>query len=135
VAIVCLYCDREQEVSRRALTVTCKHCSKSLRLEDLKFKGYEARRTIDTCGTVTVEKKGNVVSDRVNCGGLVVRGKLKGLVRSRGSVVIEGDAELKGDITAVSLRVEAGATLEGQLEVRPLPPAPVNGNGQNGNGH
>ena len=37
--IVCLYCAKPQEVSRRAMTITCKFCSKSLKLEDITIKG------------------------------------------------------------------------------------------------
>jgi hypothetical protein len=73
--IVCLYCNRPQEVGRKAMSVTCKFCNKSLRLEDLRFKEYQARRVIETCGIVTIEKKGNVVADKINCGGLIARGK------------------------------------------------------------
>ena len=47
ITIVCLYCDKPQEVSRRAMTVTCKFCNKSLRIEDLRFKEYQARRNIE----------------------------------------------------------------------------------------
>ena len=54
--ITCLYCERPQEVSRKAMSVTCKYCNKSLKLEDILFKQYTARRTIDTCGVVTIEK-------------------------------------------------------------------------------
>src|SRR5687768_7912372 len=86
--IVCLYCNRPQEVGRKAMSMTCKFCNKSLKLEDQRFTKYEARRTIETLGVVTVEKKGNVVADRVNCGGLVVRGKLKGNVVARGPVLV-----------------------------------------------
>ena len=73
--IVCLHCGKSQDVGRKAMTITCKYCSKSLRLEDLRFKEYQARRVIETCGIITVEKKGQVVADRVHCGGLIVRGK------------------------------------------------------------
>jgi hypothetical protein len=119
VAIVCLYCNRSQDVGRRAMTVTCRYCNKSLRLEDLRFKEYQARRVIDTCGTVTVEKKGHVVTDRVNCGGLIVRGKLKGNIISRGPVFVGPDAEVKGDVSAPSLAVGAGAILEGRYAIGP----------------
>jgi hypothetical protein len=119
VAIICLHCDRQQEVSRKAMSVTCKFCSKRLRLEDLKIKQYEARRVIETCGIVTVEKKGNVVTDRIDCGSLLVKGKVKGEVNSRGTVVLEADAEIKGDITAASLVIGPGAMIEGKLEIRP----------------
>ena len=117
--IVCLYCHRPQEVGRKAMTVTCKFCNKSLRLEDQSFSKYEARRVIDTCGTVTVEKKGNVVADKINCGGLVVRGKLKGTIVSRGPVLVGPEAEIKGDVTAPTLAVGAGAILEGKYDIGP----------------
>ena len=45
--IVCLHCGKMQDVARKAMTITCKHCSKSLRLEDLRFKEYQARRVIE----------------------------------------------------------------------------------------
>ena len=106
-----------QEVGRKALSVTCKFCNKALKLEDLRFQAYQARRVIDTCGIVTIEKKGNVVADKVNCGGLIVRGKLKGEIQSRGPVLVGPEAELRGDVTAPSLAVGAGAILEGQYKI------------------
>ena len=122
--IVCLYCNRPQEVGRRAMSVTCKFCNKSLKLEDITFKKYEARRVIDTCGVVTVEKKGNVVAtEKVNCGGLVVRGKLKATIISRGPVMVGPEAEIRGDVTAPTLAVGAGAILEGHYDIGPKPVA------------
>lgn len=115
--ITCLYCGKPQEIGRKAMSVTCKFCHKSLKLEDLAFKQYEARRAIETCGVVTVEKKGNVVSDRVVCGGLVVRGKLKGHITSRGPVLVGPEAEIKGDVTAPTMAVGAGAILDGQYKI------------------
>lgn len=136
--IVCLYCGKPQEVGRRAQTVTCKFCYKSLQLKDLNIKTYEARRAVETVGIVTVEKRGNVVADRINCGGLIVRGKAKGTVSSRGPVLVGPEAELKGDVTAPALAVGAGAVLEGRYVIGAwaeskapkAPPAapPANGN-------
>jgi hypothetical protein len=117
--IACLYCGKPQEIGRKAMSVTCKFCHKSLKLDDLAFKQYEARRSIETCGIVTIEKKGNVVSDRVLCGGLVVRGKLKGNITSRGPVLVGPEAEIKGDVTAPTLAVGAGAILDGQYHIGP----------------
>lgn len=117
--IVCLYCNKSQEVGRKAMSVTCKFCNKSLRLEDLRFKEYQARRVIDTCGIVTVEKKGNVVADKVNCGGLIVRGKIKGTIVSRGPVLVGPEGEIRGDVSAPTLAVGAGAILEGKYEIGP----------------
>jgi hypothetical protein len=118
--IVCLYCNRAQEVGRKAQSITCKYCNKSLKLQDIVFKAYESRRVIDTCGTVTIEKKGNVnVVDKINCGGMVVRGKVKGTIVSRGPVLVGPEAEIKGDVSAPTLAVGAGAILEGHYDIGP----------------
>jgi len=115
--IVCLYCHKPQEIARRAMQITCKHCYKSLRIEDVLIKQYEARRSIDTCGTVIVERKGNVVADRILCGGLIVRGKVKSRVDSRGTVLVGPEADLIGDVTAPALAVGAGAVLNGHYAI------------------
>ena len=115
--ITCLYCRQEQEISRKAVTITCKHCSKSLRVEDVVISKYEARRAIDTLGVVTVEKKGNVVADKLQCGGMVVRGKVKGEVISHGPVLVGPEAEVRGNVTAPKLAVGAGAVLEGRYHI------------------
>ena len=116
--ITCLFCHKPQEVARRAMSITCKFCHKPLKLEDMTIKTYEARRNIATCGVVTVEKKGSaVVQEALKCGGLIVRGKVKGTVESQGPVLIGPEAEVKGDVTAPTLAVGAGAVLDGQYEI------------------
>jgi hypothetical protein len=127
VTIRCLYCNKPQDVARRAMQITCKHCYKSLRVEDVLIKAYEARRSIDTCGVVVVEKRGNVVADRILCGGLIVRGKVKSSVQSRGTVLVGPEADLIGDVTAPSLAIGAGAVLNGYYRINqpedPIQPA------------
>src|SRR5947209_3351333 len=112
--ITCLYCGKPQDIGRKAMSVTCKFCHKSLKLDDIPLNKYEARRSIETLGIITIEKKGNVViSDRVLCGGLIVRGKIKGNITSRGPVLVGPEAEIKGDVTAPTMAVGAGAILDG----------------------
>lgn len=115
--IVCLYCGKNLEVGRKAMSVTCKYCHKPLKLEDIAIARYEARRSVDTCGVVTIEKKGHVVADRILCSGAVVRGKVKGDITSRGPVLVGPEAEIKGDVTAPTLAVGGGAILEGHYEI------------------
>ena len=129
LTIVCLHCDKSQEVSRKAMSITCKFCYKRLSLHDEVIQKYDAKRAIETLGVITVEKRGNVIADRVLCGGLIVRGKLKGAVVSKGPVLVGPEAELKGNVTAPTLAVGAGAVLEGQYAIGPkkngtAPPAP-----------
>ena len=117
IPIVCLHCNKPQEVSRKAQSVTCQHCYKRLDLQDIPISRYEARRVIETVGIVTVEKKGNVIADKIHCGGLIVRGKVKGNVHSRGPVLVGPEADLIGDVTAPTMAVGAGAVLEGDYRV------------------
>lgn len=117
ITIVCLHCDKPVEVPRKVITFTCKYCHKPLRLENIQFKKYEARRVIETCGIVTVEKKGNVVADKVHCGGMIVRGKVKGHVLSRGPVLVGPEANIRGNVTAPSIAIGAGAILEGDYRI------------------
>jgi hypothetical protein len=126
-AIVCLHCGKSQEVGRKAMSITCKFCNKSLKLEDIRFKEYQARRVIETCGIVTVEKKGNVIADRIHCGGLIVRGKVKGAILSRGPVLVGPEAEIKGDVNAPTVAIGAGAVLNGYYEIGQEPEAPPAG--------
>ena len=115
--IVCLYCGKPQEVARRAMTVTCRFCSKPLQLEDLIIKNYQARRAINTCGIVVIEKKGQIISDKILCGGMVVRGQVKGTIVSRGPMLVGPEAEVRGDVTAPTVAVGLGAVLSGFYKV------------------
>lgn len=131
LSIVCYHCDKPQEVSRKAQSLTCKFCYKSLKLGDESIQQYAARRSIETIGVVTVEKKGNVVVvDRIVCGGLIVRGKVKGQVVSKGPVLVGPDAEVKGNVTAPSLAVGAGAVLEGKYDIGPKRDGAPHSNGE-----
>ena len=121
IAITCFHCGKPQEVGRKAMSVTCKFCSKSLKIENLKIKDYQARRVIETIGHVTVEPTGIVFCDRLQCDGLIVRGKLKGTVVSRGPVTVAPEADLKGDVTATSIHIGAGAILNGRFEIGTKP--------------
>ena len=123
ITIVCLHCDKPQEVGRKTMSLTCKFCHKPLRLEDVTFKAYEARRAIETCGIVTVEKKANVVSDRIHCGGIIIRGKIKGHITSRGPVLVGPEAQITGNVTAPTIAIGGGAVLEGQYQIGRKPPA------------
>ncbi len=117
VTIVCLYCGKPQQVGRKAMSLPCRHCHKSLRVEDVLLNRYEARRLIETCGTITIERNGNVFADQLTCGSLLIRGQLKGNVLSRGPVVLDASAQVRGDISAPTLTIAEGARLQGKCTI------------------
>lgn len=125
VLVNCYECGGENEVSRRALTITCSTCFKPLKLEDIVVERYDARRTLATVGVVTVEKKGQIVADTIKCGALILRGQVKSKhVFSNGAVLLSPQAELLGDVKAPSLAVGGGAKLEGHYEIGDLSTLP-----------
>ena len=132
--ITCYHCGAVQEVGRRALTVTCRACNKPLQIGDLKVKNYDARRKVQTTGSLVVEKKGQIVSDAVECGTAVVRGTIKtkhGTV-VRGTALVGPGAQVVGDFKCQRLAVGAGASLDGfyvvgRDEMTPPPPPTFDG--------
>jgi cytoskeletal protein CcmA (bactofilin family) len=50
---------------------------------------------------------------------MIVRGKVKGHITSRGPVLIGPESEVKGDVTAPTLAVGAGAILDGNYAIGP----------------
>ena len=133
ISIACYHCGREQEVGRRAMTVTCKYCSKPLQVSDVQVKKYDARREIRTVGTIVVEKKGRVVAKSVECGGLVARGEVTsnsgGKTVVRGAILAGPKSTLAGTVEARTIQVSDGASLNGFFligkEHMTPPPPPV----------
>ncbi len=130
MAITCYRCGGRQEVSRRAQTVTCRHCNKALQVSDVQVKKYDARREIRTVGTLVVEKKGRIVAKQVECGGLIARGEVRSSDKTivRGVILAGPKCTLGGTVEAHSASVSEGAVLDGFFCVgkdHMVPPPPV----------
>ena len=115
----CYECGGEVQTSRRAMTIPCKHCGKTIRLEDVTVTRYESRRDVATTGVITVDKKGELLADRLRCNGLIVRGslKVKQPIDVGGPVLVGPAAVIRGDIKAPTLATGPGATFDGHHEV------------------
>jgi cytoskeletal protein CcmA (bactofilin family) len=75
---------------------------------------------METCGTVTIEKKGAlVIQKRLVTSDLTLRGSLKGNSIVFEKAHIAAGAQLVGDLEARVLTVEDGATLKGFLRIVP----------------
>jgi hypothetical protein len=65
----CYFCGRDQEVSPRALSASCPGCHKAIRIEDLNVNTYVPVNDLQTCGSITVTKKGRIAAKRIQSGG------------------------------------------------------------------
>lgn len=115
-SITCPYCAGVDEVSTKAMSIFCKHCRKRLVLEDYKIKSYYAVREFFTCGDVVVEKKGQVVAP-IRAATLMVKGNVQGPAITEGLVRITKTGVFQGEITASSLRIDAGAFVDATVRI------------------
>ena len=126
-SVVCYHCGRPQDVGVKAQTLTCRHCHKPLQVGDVKVTGYDARRRVQTTGTLRVEKKGQIVADSVECGDLIVRGQLtskRDIVSTGGVELVGPKAVVNGNLRASRVKIDGGASWSGHLTITPPPPPP-----------
>ncbi|HEY3320780.1 MAG TPA: polymer-forming cytoskeletal protein [Planctomycetota bacterium] len=116
--IQCPNCGARQEVSASAQSVVCRSCNTTVKVTDQKISAYSATVSLETSGSVTIEKKGAlVVQKRVVASNLMLMGSLKGNSVIYDCAHIAAGAQLIGELKARSLEVEEGAALKGFLQI------------------
>lgn len=118
--VCCPKCDGSLAVGTRAQTVVCRHCNRTIDVQDYTISEYFARKTFETAGDVVVERKGTIRAD-VKAHHVTVRGKLYGRVVARDGVELASGAHLEGDVEAPRLGMVEGASYVGHCDIRPLP--------------
>jgi hypothetical protein len=112
--VQCYLCGRRFEISAIAATVSCPGCFKPLLVEDVVVKGYQAVKKIQTCGRITVQKRGRVVAELVEAHeGVEVLGICHANVVSGRKVWVGPKAELKGNLSAPAIEVDPTANVLG----------------------
>lgn len=98
------------------MSTSCPNCHRPVVVEDLVIKNYQGVTNVETCGKLTVTRRGNVVAKNrvVAFGGIEMLGRLQcGEALVAGQVVIGAKAEWKGDLHAMSILVRDGAKIGG----------------------
>lgn len=118
--IHCPNCSGAQEVGASAQSVVCRTCNVSVKIADEKITQYSATVSLETCGSLTIEKKGAlVVQKRVVAADLTLKGSLKGNTVVYDTAHIAAGANLVGDLRARVITIEDGASLKGFLQIIP----------------
>ena len=118
--VCCPNCAGTQEVSASAQSVVCHHCNVNIRVTDEKITNYSATVALETCGSLTIEKKGALVAQkRVVASDLTLKGSLKGNTTIYEKAHIAAGAQMIGALKARVLTVEDGASLKGFIQVIP----------------
>lgn len=110
----CYHCGRSFEVPAKAMTCSCPGCFKGVQLESIVVKNMEQMSRLETCGSITVRKRGLVQADRIIAAdGIEVEGIVHANARSGRRVTLHAGAQWKGDLTAPSLEIREGASILG----------------------
>ena len=109
--VQCYHCAHRLEVSRSAESTSCPGCNRPLFVGDLHITTLKPVQKVQTCGRITVAKKGRIIADTV----IAVEGMdVEGIVDAKrvisgGHVSIGPKAQWRGDLSAPSLVIALGA--------------------------
>jgi predicted acyltransferase (DUF342 family)/ribosomal protein S27AE len=113
----CPYCGNTIAVAREAVSVPCGKCNRRVELEDLEvFENIS--RALMTGASVFVRGEATVTGD-IHAGEIVVSGVVRGNLKAFVRVKLESTAKVFGMIEAPSIDLENGATVQGDLKIRP----------------
>lgn len=95
-----------------AKSTPCPKCNKPLIVEDVDVKGQRGPiREIKTCGRITIGKRGRLIAEHIEAhGGIDCEGIIDSKrVISGQTVTLGPKSQFKGDLTAPSMEMQAGA--------------------------
>lgn len=113
-AVRCYHCGRGFEAAAKAMLLTCPHCYKPVRMNDVVVKGAHHTKSVETCGRILVERKGWLMASHVHAvGGIEVHGTLDARTVVSGPVYLHSKSRFRGDLTAPTIYLETGASVDG----------------------
>jgi len=98
--------------------VNCRHCNTRVVTEPLDVAEYVAVRVFATANRMRITKKGKVFA-AVRADELTIEGFLHGQATALSAVRLSKTAHVTGSVRAMTLAVEPGATLFGEVRVGP----------------
>ena len=107
----CLHCNAPQTVSSLAKSGSCVQCGHYLDFRDFKIDANFSK-SIETHGTITITKTGELTSPKVSCAAAIVMGKVNGNLVCSTTAHVRTRGRVLGSITARHLIIEKGANVE-----------------------
>jgi hypothetical protein len=126
--VLCLSCAQWFRIPNQASILTCPRCYKRVRVESLVVDRPQMHARLETCGVITVKKRGILAADLVRAGaGIVIEpgGRIQVSRVESYRVILHDKAIWQGDCEAASLHMEPGAVvLGGRFTIRPCADEP-----------
>jgi cytoskeletal protein CcmA (bactofilin family) len=98
-------------VSIHARSTICHGCNAAIDLTDLEFLS-ESSRPVDTRGHLHVGAEGKVNSLWIICGSARIEGRVSGVLRSEGEVVLATQGSMVCEISAPAVLIEKAARVQ-----------------------
>jgi hypothetical protein len=114
--ILCTSCGEALIVAYKAQSVCCRHCNGRVVCEPFDIKDYVAVRNLRTANSMRLRKKA-IVNAALWAEEIRVEGRLRGDAISLGGILITRTAEVVGGLRALTLVVEEGASLVGEMRI------------------
>ena len=96
------------------MSSSCSHCYRQLAIADIVVRNRHWGTCLQTCGTITLERKADVRVKMLRaCSGVEIHGTIKGRIVSYGPVTLSDTASIDGDLEAPAIFVAPGATIVG----------------------
>ena len=113
--INCPSCGHCFDVSSRAMSMRCPKCTRPFKLEDVTVS-EERVGELDTMGHVHLTAN-STMSGNLACGQLTIDGRYDGEAEVHGQLELHKGASLTGQITARSLLIDEGATVQANVRI------------------
>lgn len=115
----CYLCGHVFEVSTQTLSTACPGCFSAIKVEDVVVKSYLPVNDLQTCGKITITKRGRVAARRIQCGdGIVCEGTMEGIIETDGEVELGPKSSWRGKtLQSRGLHIADGAKIDGVLVV------------------
>lgn len=117
----CVHCAGSFVVPGSAMVLTCPHCYKRVRVDDVVVTGSQIHGRVETCGSVVVRRGGKFNVEVLKAGmGLLVEGELRTGSAVAPMVVMGPEALWRGDLQTAKLDLHPQARiLSGRFRIRP----------------
>lgn len=98
--------------------MNCRHCNTRVVTEPMEVAEYVAMRTFSTANRMRITKKAKVFA-AVRADELTIEGFLHGHATAVTAIRLSKSAHVTGGVQAMTLSVEPGATLVGDVRIGP----------------
>lgn len=115
----CYRCAEPFNVAIKAMSASCPHCYTRIDVSDIVIRHAQWGGRIETCGSITIGRKGRAQASVVIAGGAVqILGVFEGALTSGGPVYLGDRSLIRGSVRAPNIHIDPGAVIDdARLEI------------------